>query len=217
MTFAYSLRFLSVFWGPLKVENPDVHRPPVSFWLPITPLVLGVLGFGLLPITATWLTNLAARTLGFEAHDLYLWHGFSLVRVGLSVLTWAGRLCHLLVSSEFYPGTGGAYAFMERQYDLLRLTFRLRTPLALRHQSHAEHELRQSRALDLAAVRCGGAALRPTLPVHADAGAQSGAARVHRPLTARRFGRTGFAHLKNAPQRPDLFWAWRGFPHRPSS
>ena len=87
MTFAYSLRFLSVFWGPLKVENPDVHRPPVSFWLPITPLVLGVLGFGLLPITATWLTNLAAPTLGFEAHDLYLWHGFNLA-LGLSALTW---------------------------------------------------------------------------------------------------------------------------------
>ncbi len=88
MTFAYSLRFLDVFWGELKMEKPDVHRPSVSFWLPVTPLVLGVLAFGLLPVTATWLTNLAAPSLGFEPHDLYLWHGFSLV-LWLSVLTWA--------------------------------------------------------------------------------------------------------------------------------
>ena len=107
MTFAYSMRFLKVFFGKYRCENPNVHEAPPLFWLPAAPLTISVILFGLLPLelvgnpftsgtVAEWFTNLAAPALGFEAGHLYVWHGFSLA-LALSVLTWFfGLALHVL-------------------------------------------------------------------------------------------------------------------------
>ena len=99
MTLAYSLRFLLVFFGPLRVEHPDVHRPSWAFWLPVTPLVAAVLLFGLVPLgntAASWFTDLAAPSFGYRPEALTLWHGPS-VALALSVLTWfAGIALHVV-------------------------------------------------------------------------------------------------------------------------
>ncbi len=107
MTFAYSLRFLKVFFGPFRCENPNVHEASYRLWLPAAPLSLAVIAFGILKINplkgltfksdtlAVWFTGLAAPSFGYEAEHLYLWHGFNLA-LGLSVLTWVlGVLLHL--------------------------------------------------------------------------------------------------------------------------
>ncbi len=98
MTFAYSLRFLTVFFGPYRAENPDIHRPSAAFWLPVVPLVLLVLAFGLAwpqDTVAGALTALAAPTFGYVAKPLALWHGPT-VALALSVLTWfLGTALHL--------------------------------------------------------------------------------------------------------------------------
>ncbi|MCA9837730.1 MAG: DUF4040 domain-containing protein [Trueperaceae bacterium] len=100
MTFAYCLRFLKVFFGPLRCENPNVHEASLRLWLPAAPLSLAVIAFGILSINplkglvfksdtlAVWFTNLAAPSFGYEPGHLYLWHGFNLI-LGLSALTWA--------------------------------------------------------------------------------------------------------------------------------
>ena len=106
MTFAYSLRFLKVFFGPFRCDNPRVHEAPLRFWLPAAPLSVATILFGVLPLgltgnpltsatVATWFTNLAAPALGFEPAKLYAWHGASLA-LALSVFTWfAGTGLHL--------------------------------------------------------------------------------------------------------------------------
>ncbi|HEX7004274.1 MAG TPA: hydrogen gas-evolving membrane-bound hydrogenase subunit E [Trueperaceae bacterium] len=90
MTFAYSLRFLSVFFGPFRAERPTVGEASGSFWLPVTPLVLAVILFGVLPWNDTILsyaTDLAATSFGYQPEPLTLWHGPN-VMLALSVLTW---------------------------------------------------------------------------------------------------------------------------------
>lgn len=98
MTFAYSLRFLSVFFGPFRAEAPELHRPRPAFWLPVLPLTAAVVAFGLLPPQATvagYLTGLAAPALGYAPQPLALWHGLTST-LGLSLLTWgAGVVLHL--------------------------------------------------------------------------------------------------------------------------
>ena len=106
MTFAYSLRFLKVFFGPFRCDNPRVHEAPLRFWLPAAPLSIATLLFGILPLglagnpltnptVATWFTNLAAPSFGYELEALYTWHGASLA-LALSVFTWfAGAGLHL--------------------------------------------------------------------------------------------------------------------------
>jgi len=99
MTFAYSLRFLSVFFGPYRAEAPQLHRPHAAFWLPVLPLTAAVVAFGLVPpqgTLASALTDLAAPGLAFHAEPLALWHGLS-ATLALSVLTWfLGTALHLL-------------------------------------------------------------------------------------------------------------------------
>ena len=90
MTVAYSFRFLTVFFGPYRCEKPNVHEAAPPFWLPVAPLVLAVLLFGLLPFEDTvagFFTGLAAASLGYLDQPLALWHGANLV-LALSVLTW---------------------------------------------------------------------------------------------------------------------------------
>ena len=96
MTFAYSLRFLKVFFGPYVCAKPNVHEAPPALWLPVVPLSLATVLFGVLPATATWFTNLAAPTFGYEGEYLALWHGFN-TALQLSILTWVlGLGLHLL-------------------------------------------------------------------------------------------------------------------------
>ena len=106
MTFAYSMRFLKVFFGDFRCDNPRVHEAPLRFWLPAAPLSVATILFGVLPLdlagnplttptVATWFTNLAAEALRFEPEKLYTWHGASLA-LALSVFTWfAGAGLHL--------------------------------------------------------------------------------------------------------------------------
>ena len=107
MTFAYSLRFLKVFFGPYKSENPKVHEAPFRFWLPAAPLAVATILFGIVPLglqgnpftsstLASWFTNLAAASFAYEPKALYLWHGINLALI-LSAVTWvAGWLLHML-------------------------------------------------------------------------------------------------------------------------
>jgi multicomponent Na+:H+ antiporter subunit A len=90
MTFAYSLRFLSVFFGRYRAERPKVHEAKALFWGPVVPLALAPLLFGLIPwrdTLASAFTRLAAPTFGYDPEALTLWHGPSPV-LALSVLTW---------------------------------------------------------------------------------------------------------------------------------
>ncbi len=96
MTFAYSLRFLKVFFGPYVCARPNVHEAPPALWLPVVPLSVATVLFGVLPLTATWFTSLAAPTFGYEGEYLALWHGFN-TALQLSILTWGlGVVLHLL-------------------------------------------------------------------------------------------------------------------------
>ncbi len=90
MTFAYSVRFLSVFFGPYRCDRPDVHEAAPQFWLPIAPLTAAVVVFGLIPFENTAVgafTALAAPSFGYHNEPLALWHGPT-VAFALSVLTW---------------------------------------------------------------------------------------------------------------------------------
>lgn len=103
LTFAYSLRFLTVFFGPYRCQNPNVHEARFPFWLPLTPLVAAVLAFGLVPwqdTVAGWFTGLAAPSLGYQGAPLALWHGPSLT-LALSVLTWLLGLALFSICAPF--------------------------------------------------------------------------------------------------------------------
>ena len=100
ITFAYSLRFLSVFFGPFKAERPNIHEAPFTLWAPALPLSLATVLFGLWPLSAEWFTTLAAPGLGYEPYHLALWHGFNLA-LQLSILTWVlGTV--LLLSRRYF-------------------------------------------------------------------------------------------------------------------
>ncbi|PYE56543.1 hydrogen gas-evolving membrane-bound hydrogenase subunit E [Deinococcus yavapaiensis] len=96
-TFAYSLKFLSVFVGPTKAPR-KLHEAPLGLLAPTLPLAALAVSFGVLPSTAEALSRVAASTLNFtdvEEH-LALWHGFN-PALGLSALTWGlGALLYRL-------------------------------------------------------------------------------------------------------------------------
>lgn len=91
LTFAYCLRFLKVFFGPLALPNADDFKP--AGWgivAPAVPLVLLVIAFGVIPwndTLASWFTRLAQPALGYTLHPLTQWHGFN-TALQLSILTW---------------------------------------------------------------------------------------------------------------------------------
>jgi multicomponent Na+:H+ antiporter subunit A len=89
-TFAYSFKFLSVFFGKLNAPEIDkVHEASPQLWGTVVPLAIAALAFGILPNTAETLARTAETRLGFETLDKYLtlWHGLTLA-LGLSALTW---------------------------------------------------------------------------------------------------------------------------------
>lgn len=97
LTFAYSFKFLRVFFGPYRSAAPETREAAPRFWLPVAPLALATVAFGVLPRSggAFWasdtvvafFTDLAQPSFGYDAEGLYLWHGLGVV-LALSVLTW---------------------------------------------------------------------------------------------------------------------------------
>jgi multicomponent Na+:H+ antiporter subunit A len=90
LTFAYSFRFLSVFFGSLQCPNPKVSEAKPLFWLPVLPLVGATIAFGFVPwqdTSAGWFAVLAAPAFGYSTQPLTLWHGMTHA-LALSVLTW---------------------------------------------------------------------------------------------------------------------------------
>lgn len=100
MTFAYSIRFLRVFFGPESEAAAAVRPAPATLWLPALPLGAAALLFGVLPGTAAALANLAAPALGYRPGSLALWHGPNVV-LALTVLTWFFGAALLVVLPQF--------------------------------------------------------------------------------------------------------------------
>ena len=89
-TFAYSLRFLSVFFGSLQCPNPNASEAKFSFWVPVLPLVVATVAFGIIPwhdTFAGWFAGLASASFGYSITPLTIWHGLTHA-LALSVLTW---------------------------------------------------------------------------------------------------------------------------------
>lgn len=98
---AYSLRFISVFFGPLArdIEHP-VHEPPRWMRFPVECLVLLCIGVGVLPERAVGavLAVAAHAILGVRMpdYDLAIWHGLNLPLL-MSAGALAGGLAFYIV------------------------------------------------------------------------------------------------------------------------
>src|SRR5690625_2809696 len=90
-TFAYTLRFLGVFFGPaVQPAGTETKRPAPSLFLPAIPLVLLVAAFGFLPAgdtAAGWFARLAQPSFGYLVEPLTLWHGVNPALI-TSIGTW---------------------------------------------------------------------------------------------------------------------------------
>ncbi|AFZ66651.1 hydrogen gas-evolving membrane-bound hydrogenase subunit E [Deinococcus peraridilitoris] len=89
-TLAYSLKLLTVFFGPLRAPKvAELHEAKPALWGPMIPLAALTVVFGLAPFTAEAVTRLAAPALGFTdvSDHLVLWHGIGPALV-MSLLTW---------------------------------------------------------------------------------------------------------------------------------
>lgn len=103
MTFAYSIRFLRVFFGPYEAENPNLHGPGFGLVGPVLPLVATVVAFGLVMpqhTLATPVVALGVASLGGEAYTLKLWHGLT-PALAWSVLTWFAGAALVVVLQPF--------------------------------------------------------------------------------------------------------------------
>jgi multicomponent K+:H+ antiporter subunit A/multicomponent Na+:H+ antiporter subunit A len=93
MTFAYSLKVLRVFVGPLRIDGiTDPVRAPLRLSLPVVPLAAATVLFGVFPwqdTAAAFFTGLARPSFGYAQQALTLWHGFTLP-LFLSMATWLG-------------------------------------------------------------------------------------------------------------------------------
>lgn len=91
LTVAYTLRFMSVWFGKLQHPgNERPERPTDAILAPIVPLVGAAILFGLWPYAAEWLTHLTAEffQLGDDHPHLALWHGITPALVA-TLVTWA--------------------------------------------------------------------------------------------------------------------------------
>ena len=90
-TFAYTCRFVRVFFGPVRLPGgQEFHPPKASLVMPVLPLVLAAVAFGVFPwhdTVASFFTRLAQPFFGYELHALTLWHGFTLPLM-LSIGSW---------------------------------------------------------------------------------------------------------------------------------
>ncbi|TWI62627.1 multisubunit potassium/proton antiporter PhaA subunit /multisubunit potassium/proton antiporter PhaB subunit [Pseudoduganella lurida] len=102
----YSLRFISVFFGPLAHDLPEApHEPPRWMRAPIECLVLLCILVGVLPerVVGDILAMATRAVLGRDApaFDLAIWHGVNLPLL-MSVFALAGGVaCYLLLKKRF--------------------------------------------------------------------------------------------------------------------
>src|SRR5690625_7169622 len=80
-TFAYTMRFLKVFFGPLSLPKPEeFKRVGMGLVVPALPLALLAVLFGVFPwehTAASFFSRLAHAYFGSEPGPLTLWHGWS--------------------------------------------------------------------------------------------------------------------------------------------
>ena len=93
---AYSLRFISVFFGPLATDLPQQpHEPPRWMRFPIECLVVLCIAVGVMPerVVGAVLAVAAHAVLGREtpAYDLGIWHGFNLP-LAMSIVAMGGGM-----------------------------------------------------------------------------------------------------------------------------
>lgn len=103
---AYSLRFISVFFGALSKRLPNVpHEPPRWMRFPIELLVLLCVAVGLFPeLTVGPFLAFAAESVlrtNTPAYDLRIWHGFNLP-LFMSFSALLGGILFYVVLRRFY-------------------------------------------------------------------------------------------------------------------
>jgi len=103
---AYSLRFISVFFGKIPQDLPKAPHEPVR-WMrfPVELLALLCVVVGMLPdlTVGPFLALAAASVLGKEIpeYDLAIWHGFNLPLL-MSVAALAGGVLFYIVLRRYY-------------------------------------------------------------------------------------------------------------------
>jgi multicomponent K+:H+ antiporter subunit A len=150
---AYSLRFISVFFGAPAQDLPrDPHEPPRWMRFPVELLVLACLVVGIAPglSIAPVLSLAVVATLGDATphYDLAVWHGFNLPLL-MSVLALAGGVL--------------LYAVLRRHFNLQQ---RERVPLIYRFngaQAYETNMLRLTRGAEWLLRRVGSNRLQPQL------------------------------------------------------
>src|SRR5690625_147400 len=102
-TFAYTLRFLKVFFGPLSLPKPEeFKRAGMGLVVPALPLALLVVLFGVFPwenTVASFFSRLAQPYFGYELVPLTLWHGWT-PALYLSIGGWVGGTLLFLFSPQ---------------------------------------------------------------------------------------------------------------------
>jgi len=103
---AYSLRFISVFFGPLAPDLPRVpHEPPRWMRFPMEFLVLLCLIVGIVPnLAIAPFLDVAARSvlgLGTPQYDLGAWHGLNLPLMMSIVALLGGILFYVILRRYF--------------------------------------------------------------------------------------------------------------------
>jgi multicomponent K+:H+ antiporter subunit A len=103
---AYSLRFISVFFGRIPQNLPKApHEPPRWMRFPVELLALLCVVVGMLPdmTVGPFLALAAASVLGKEIpeYDLAIWHGFNLPLL-MSVAALAGGVLFYIVLRRYY-------------------------------------------------------------------------------------------------------------------
>ena len=103
---AYSLRFISVFFGPRATDLPsEPHEPPRWMRFPVELLVLLCLVVGIVPALSvgTVLNNAVVSVLGTTTpyYSLSLWHGFNLPLMMSFVALMGGILLYYVLRRYF--------------------------------------------------------------------------------------------------------------------
>ena len=102
---AYSLRFISVFFGAPRELPRDAHEPPHWMRFPVELLVLTCLVVGIAPgVSIEPLLHIAVlAVLGEQApvYDLALWHGFNLPLAMSLVALVCGVLLYVVLRRHF--------------------------------------------------------------------------------------------------------------------
>jgi multicomponent K+:H+ antiporter subunit A len=102
----YSLRFISVFFGPLARDLPEEpHEPPRWMRVPIECLVLLCIAVGVMPerVVGAVLAVAAHAVLGptMPAYSLAIWHGVNLPLVMSMIALGGGVVAYLVLRNRF--------------------------------------------------------------------------------------------------------------------